>query len=240
MMKKLWILCFSCLIPMSIFGQKDLEPSLISSLLNYEQSLRNYSDNDKEEKKALQIFTSDFEKAITTGEIEKYDNFKQNIDTLNYKLTSYISENKDIKLYNLSNTSMYHWNYLVKNNRIILKENDYHQYFTEVHNLSPTEFLIIKQMDELVFSCNYASVYQLKSGRYILKSAFNKKKKLSICNFAQIETPTDHKDIPTKRLQFDASKKKIFFDDPNNKKTSAVYKNGNFNIEDYDERKLYD
>ncbi|WP_144038368.1 hypothetical protein [Soonwooa buanensis] len=106
------ILFFLCVIPISIFGQKDLESSLISSLLNYEHSKKNYSNNDKEEKKALQIFTSILEKAITTGEIKKYDNFKQNVDTLNYKLTSYISENKDIKLYQLSNKSMYHWNYL--------------------------------------------------------------------------------------------------------------------------------
>lgn len=239
-MKKLWILFFSCVIPILIFGQKDLESNLISSLLNYEQNIKNYNGKDEEEKKAFQHFTSILEKAITTGDIEKYNNFKQNIDTLNYKITTYLSENKDIKLYSISNKSMFHWNYLVKNNRIILKENDYHQYFTEVHNLSPTEFLIIKQMDELVFSCNYASVYQLKSGKYILKSAFNKRKKLSICNFTHIETPSNHEEIPTRKLQFDASKKKIFFDDPNNKKTSAVYKNGNFNIDDYDERKLYD
>ncbi|WP_300673331.1 hypothetical protein [Soonwooa sp.] len=240
MMKKLWILFFLYIIPISVFGQKNLESSLISSLLNYEKNKQNLDNSEQELTKARKLFTSDFEKAITSGAIENYNNFKQNVDTLNYEFATYISENKDIKLYRLSDSSMYNWSYLVKNNKIILKENEYHQYFTEVHNLSPAEFLIIKQMDEFVFSCNYASVYQLTSGKYILKSAFNKKKKLSICNFTHVETPTDHEEIPTRKIQFDASKKKIFFDDPNNKKTSAVYKNGNFNIADYDERTLFD
>lgn len=239
-MKKLWTLFLIFTIPFFCFSQKKKESELISSLLDYENAKKNYSDNDKDKKKALKLFTSNLEKAIASGTIENDTYFKQNIDTLNYELTSYYSENKSIKLYHLSDTSMYHWSYLVKNNKIILKENKYHQYFTEVHNLSPTEFLIIKQMDEFVFSCNYASVYQLTTGNYKLKTAFNKRNKLSICNFTHIETQTDHEEIPTRRLQFDASKKKIFFDDSNNKKNSAVYKNGNFNIADYDERKLFD
>jgi len=222
-------------------AESDLETRLINSLLQYQQGLVNGPTSDDE--RNLKNFTLLLEEAVSKTKLDHFDKFSTTIDTLNFTWSKYESEQHDFVLYRLSSPMMYHWSYIIKDQKIILKNNDYHQYFTEVHNLNEREFLLISQMDELVFSCNYAHVYHYRRNAYVKKTAFGDRKTLTVCNYTQIEMGTNHYSIPIKKIVFDVDTKSIsygtFISSTTGDKIIAKskYTNGKFDIPDDDERR---
>jgi hypothetical protein len=230
-------------LPLLLVAEPDLETRLISSLLQYQQGQANGPASDDE--RNLEKFTLLLEEAISKTELEHFHKFNATIDTLHFTWSKYESEQHDFVLYRLSSPMMYHWNYIIKDHKIILKNNDYHQYFTEVHNLNKREFLLISQMDELVFSCNYAHVYQYRCHAYVKKMAFGDRETLTVCNYTQIETGTDHYSIPVKKIAFDADTKTIYYAAFTSSTTDdkviakSKYTNGKFDIPDGDEMEAF-
>ena len=239
MKKKLFILSI-LFLPLFLFGQEALESNLINGLLAYDQAAKN--SGTEEDNPDLRNFTHVLQETMLKTDLENLDKFKQTIDTLNFVLEKYKSEKGDFILYHLSSPTMYHWNYIINDHQIVLEDNRYHQYFTEIHNLNQQEFLLISQMDELVFSCNYATVFRKKKNIYVKKTAFGKKAVLTVCNFTHVEDGKGHYSLPLKRITFDYANKTISYglctdlETGEKKVGKSAYLNGKFNIKDCDER----
>lgn len=219
------------------------------------------SEYHDENEKHLNAFTQNLELALQqTDDFSEFKEFQKTIDSLNMTLNHYQSEKNNLILHHLSD-GFYHFNYITKNRKIILKDNKNHEYFTEIHSLNDDEFLLIEQMDEGVFSCNYASVFWEKDNEYQRKKAFKNRDKLKICNFTHLQEsiplpPKDnqslpemkafHYTLPVRKITFDAENKTINYGKCYNygtEKTTngkAKYRNGKFKIEDCDERLFFD
>lgn len=178
---------------------------------------------------------------LLNDNILTFKTFKKVADSLNVGYTTKKSENNDFIVFTMSD-NMFHWNFILHNNVIIIRNHKWHQYFTEIHNLSTNEFLLIEQQDDLTFSCNYAFVYQKRKNAYTLKKAFGNKEKLTVCNFTNIENNKTHLSLPVKKILFAYKSKTIMYgtciNAENGEKTlgEASYKKGKFKIKDCDER----
>ena len=238
-------------VPLS--AQESYNKKFLKTLSEYEEKATPSAGNDS----VLHLnFEKEFEKLITGSKIPQFPigELQRKCDTSAFCLKIQKSEDKNFILYTYS-SQLYHFNYITraikKNNKIkgykiILKNNKEHEYFTRIHTLNPNEFLLIEQRDDLVFSCNYAYVYQLNNGQYIKKKAFENRLKLTVCNFTEIENPPnsspEHQSLPAREITFDYKNKVISYGkciDPATGKTTtgkAVYKNGKFAIKDCDDR----
>lgn len=224
---------------MNTFGQNNREINLINAFVEY-KNVNEFEDSLKFNQNLLQLNIA-IENALKDENILNFEKFKKITDSLNVNYTIKKSENNDFLLFTMSD-NMFHWNYIVQNNVIVLKNHKWHEYFTEIHNLNENEFLLIKQKDDLVFSCNYASVFKKSNNSYKMKKVFRNKSKLTVCNFTNIEDGNGHFSRPVKKISFDYKNKTISYGScrnaENEKRTlsKANYKNGKFKIEDCDER----
>ncbi|AWK03531.1 hypothetical protein HYN56_04555 [Flavobacterium crocinum] len=239
-------------VPLS--AQESYSRKFFKTLSEYEEKATTSAGNDS----ILHLdFEKEFEALITNSKMAQFPTkeLQRKCNTSAFCLKIQKSEDKNFILYTYA-SPFYHFNYITKtikgNNKIkgykiILKNNKWHEYFTQIHTLNNNEFLLIEQRDDLVFSCNYAYVYQSNGGQYKQKKAFENRLKLTVCNFTEIENPPnsdpEHQSLPVRTITFDYKNKTLFYGkchDTNTGKTTtgkATYKNGKFAIKNCNDRK---
>lgn len=248
------------LIWCNAYSQNQEETAFFNALYKYENAdglldIENVEERVKFEKTLTDSLERKFEKLIVNDRITNYtiEKLKQREDTVYSHLTRYESENKKFIMYSFP-INLYHLNYVLQKTKnkykIILKDNKSNNFFTEIHTLNDKEFLLIEQMDELVFSCNYAYVFHKMGNIYKKKKAFGNRNQLTLCNFTEIDNSTpekpDHYSVTARKITFDYKNKIISYGSCTNSNTGkttigkASYKNGKFNINDCDERKDFD
>lgn len=259
-MKKTLLIILFALSFSQLFAQKTVETELVNLLDKYTTNL-----TSKEDSLFWKGFEIKFEQLIKDKNITNFD-FKQlkaKCDTSYCRITVSKSEDGNFMLFRFA-PQFYNLNYItkaikfngqIKSYQIVLKDNKWHEYFTEIHNLNDNEFLLIEQRDDLVFSCNYASVFEKKGNTFTKKKAFENKIQLTVCNFTEIEEPVmpndqtnsrGHYSLPARKITFDYKNKTISYGSCTNPMTGktvigkAKYISGNFKIKDCDERKMYD
>ncbi|WP_289663821.1 hypothetical protein [Flavobacterium panacagri] len=242
-------------VPLS--AQESYDKKFLKIVNEYEEKATTSTENDS----ILRLnFEKEFETLITNSKLPQFSakELQQKCDTSAFCLKIQKSEDKNFILYTYT-SQFYHFNYItkaikennkIKSYKIVLKDNKWHEYFTQIHTLNNNEFLLIEQRDDLVFSCNYAYVYQLSGIKYKKKKAFENRFDLTICNFTEIEdlpnTNPGHLSLPVREIAFDYKNKIISYGrcfDPDTGKTTtgkAKYKNGKFAIKDCDERKFFE
>jgi len=241
------ILCF--LFTLQFSGQI-MDSELAKATIQYRVSEESSTENEKH----LETFTRKLELALQqTDDFSEFKEFRKTIDSLNINLTHYKSEKNDLTLHHLSD-GFYHFNYITKNRKIILKDNRNHQYFTEIHSLNDEEFLLIKRMDEMSFSCFEAFIYHKNSQDNQFN--FSNNKVLSICSWTNVDdSRTGEKDAETGlytveggmryleplEIKFNPKNKIIsytFYRLKDGKKVTrkAKYRGGDFKIKNYDAR----
>jgi len=139
------------------------------------------------------------------------------------------------------------WNYVLRNNAILLSEEDVFHKFHELFELKPNELLLITEMDEMSYSCYEAFI--IKQGENTTKNTV-----LTVCSFTKVseigvmpsDSSTDEPIMVGKvhhpdpiQIQFDQEKKTISycfirFEDEKTMCRKANYRNGTFKIESYD------
>lgn len=231
------------------FSGQTTDSELTKTAIQYRIS--EYNDENNQHLKA---FTQNLELALQqTDDFSEFKEFRKTIDSLNMTLNHYQSEKNDLILHRLSD-GFYHFNYITKNRKIILKDNKNHEYFTEIHSLNDDEFLLIKRMDEMSFSCYEAFVYRKNSQNNPLP--FSNNKVLSICSWTNVDdSRPGEKDTETGlytieggmkyyeplEIKFNPKNKNIsytFYRLKDGKKVTrnGKYRNGNFKIKSYDAR----
>lgn len=242
-MRNALIFVFILIFQIKAFGQTDQENKLINALLEY-KTASEYKDSLKFKENTIKLNTA-IENSLKNESILAYEKFKQITDSLNVKFVVQKSENNKLLLFTMSD-NFFHWNYIVSNAKIILKDNKWNEYYTEIHNLDMNEFLLIEQRDDLVFSCNYASVFEEKGKSFKHKKVFGNKTKLTLCGFTKTQNLNEHFSLLTKKISFDYKNKIISYgscvDAITGKETigKAKYSNGKFKIKDCDERNNYE
>lgn len=256
---KNWLFVLLILFTHQISAQKTQDDELKDALLNF-KIIQNSFDMD--DNIAYEKFIEKLEYALSESkDLSEFTKFNDALDSLDMVMNRFSSEDKSLLVYHLSD-GFDHWNYILKNREIILKENKSHEYFTEIHLLNDKEFLLIEQRDDLVFSCSYAYVFEENSNGYLRKKAFEKREKLSICNFTNLEesiaitsasdnetlpiSESYHYSVPARKITFNAATQMLDYGICYNYFTQkthtgkAKYKNGKFKIKDCDERLFYD
>ncbi|WP_296142950.1 hypothetical protein [uncultured Flavobacterium sp.] len=244
------------------YSQNQEEKDFFNALYKYENTdglldIENVEERIEFEKTLTDSLERKFEKLIVNDRITNYtiEKLHQRKDTIYSHLTRYESEKKEFILYSFP-IHLYHLNYVLQktNNKnkykILLKDNKSNTFFTEIHTLNDKEFLLIEQMNEMVYSCNYAYVFQKIKNIYKKKKAFKNKTQLTICNFTEIDNSTsekpDHYSLSARKISFDYKNKIISYGSCRNSSTGKTtigktsYKGGKFNISDCDERKDFD
>lgn len=245
-MKKTVLFIFLIITSNKIFAQQNASANFYKALETYHAQ----PYEEIEESTAWKEVVNQFENMLllnaemTVDASKKLENSFDNMYAINYTK----SADGLFEMVTLSNHQhFYHSNYVMdtsnKQRKIIIKEVKHHQYYTGIYTITDDLFLLMEQMDELVFSCNYASVYQNKKNNVKKINAFNGKTQLTICNFTNIETGTNAESLPVKKISFNEKTKIISYSSCTNFETGettqpkAVFKNNNFDIEDCDDRK---
>lgn len=243
-MKNLTILLFFIIFQINAFGQNNREANLVNAIIEY-KNVNEFEDSLKFNQNLSQLNFA-IEDVLENENLLNLKKFKKITDSLNINYTIKKSENNNLLLFTMSD-DMFHWNYIVDDNAVVLKNHKWHEYFTEIHNLSQNEFLLIVQKDDLVFSCNYAYVFQKSGTSFQKKKAFENRTLLTLCNFTEIQNSPpenpEHFSLPARKISFDYKNKVISYGSCINSMTGkttigkAKYINGNFKIKDCDERK---
>lgn len=244
-------------------AQQNFENNLINSLISYYK----YIDDSPLEKDSTtqKNFTINLEKALTDADITKFQQFNKVADSLRFEIYQYASEKGDLKIFYLRYNYASVWNYVLKGNKIIIKENndDAMYSFTEVHNLTANDFLVLKQRDDMSYSCNYATVYTATKTMAKKKKAFkNNSTQICLCSWTNVDESrivVDKADSAKNRVHteggmayyepnkfiYDYKTKTLSYsyNSPKNGKLitrKAKYTNGKFNIDSYDVRDFLD
>ncbi len=186
---------------------------------------------------------SDFSKKVNM----RYDyNFKV-VPVDNYLIYS---------LYAYPQTSLLYIAEIIKTNevidscRIIVKRNAACFQIDSLYPLNSNEFLLVEHMDEMVYSCYYATIYENKGGVFQIKEdGFTDRSMLTVCTFTNLQDYNPENEEwysyqhQPRAILYNTRTKVLSYseDNTNKKKTSSTkYKNGKFKIEDSDERTFYD
>lgn len=232
-----------------MMGQKTPEELLIESFLEL-----NSKETTKDEallNQAVQKFDKQLIYTLENEDITSFKNFERGLDSLYTDFA--FKESGDYELLTLRN-GFDHWNYILKDKKVILKELKTFDYFDKIYSLDNDDFLLIKRMDEMSFSCFEAFVYR----KNLLDNQFNfsNNKVLSICSWTNVDdSRPGEKDVKTGlytveggmkyleplEIKFNSKNKSIsytFYRLKDGKKVTrkAKYKNGNFKIKSYDAR----
>lgn len=212
---------------------------------------------------AKQNFSKYLKFTLENFDITTFYKFKEALDSLNSDFTIKKSETGSYELFTLRN-NFDHWNYILKDKVVINEAEKTFDYFYEIHSLPnesfADEYLLIKRMDEMSFTCYEAQIYSgnIRYG-YSNKTKSNiaGSKVLSVCSWTNIDQSYPGKPDPVTGIPiiiddgivhyeptsifFDSKKKTIsysFISQKNGKQIirKAKYKNGKFNIKDYDAR----
>lgn len=194
----------------------------------------------------MQKFDTQLIYTLEKDDIKSFKNFEKGLDSLYTDFT--FKESGDYELFTLRN-GFDRWNYILKDKKVILKELKTFDYYDQIHPLNNDEFLLIKRMDEMSFTCCEVYIYQSKA-------KLTARKELSVCSWTNVDNSrTGEKDPETGlytveggmeyleplEIRFDTKRKIIsysFLSQINGKKITrkAKYKNGTFKIKSYDVR----
>jgi len=250
-MKK--IIFFACMLfsSLQLMAQKTQEDLLIEAILEL-NSLEN-----SEDKIALNLAVQKFDtQLIYILENENINSFKKFENGLDSLYTDFsFKQSGDYELFSLRK-GLDRWNYILKNKKVILKDFKTFDYFYDIHSLNNKEFLLIKRMDEMSFTCYNAFVMKVENNSIIRQDAFKDKMDfLEVCSWTSLDSTYYEKDpiTGTKALkggltnykpleiQFDEKRKIIsyrFLSQINGKTITrkAKYRNGTFKIKCYNAR----
>jgi len=243
-MKK--VIFLTCLLfsSLQVLAQKNQEDLLIEAFL--ELNSVETSEDETELNRAIQKFDTQLIYTLENDEIRSFKNFEKGLDSLYTDFT--FKESGDYKLFTLRN-GFDRWNYILKDKKVVLKELKTFDYYDQIHPLDNDEFLLIKRMDEMSFSCYEVYIYQRKA-------KLTARKAVSVCSWTNVDNSrTGEKDPETGlytieggmeylkplEIQFDPKRKIIsysFLSQINGKAITrkAKYKNGTFKIKSYDGR----
>jgi hypothetical protein len=247
-MKK--VIFLTCLLFFSLktMAQKTSEDMLIQSFLELNAIETNLDETPLN--LAVQKFDKPLIHVLENDDINAFEDFKNGLDSLHSDFT--LKKSGNYELFTLRN-GFDRWNYILKDKKVILKELNTFDYFYDIHELSNDEFLLIKRMDEMSFSCYEAFVYSKNSQENVNNS---NTKFLSVCSWTNVDNSrTGEKDPETGlytveggmeslkplEIRFDTKRKIIsysFLSQINGKTITrkAKYKNGTFKIKSYDAR----
>ncbi|MBO0589988.1 hypothetical protein I2486_01085 [Cellulophaga sp. E16_2] len=263
-MQRLLIIFILTFLFFKAFGQKNK-----TKVLNVTKEQRDSPHcvttvkGDKTNDSILLHFMHEIEDIMQSKDIENNTSIalKNKSDSLSFQFNSYQSENKKVSLYHFAK-EFYHLNYITKKikgqeNKIILKDHKMHRYFTEVHTLNPKEFLLLERQDDMSFSCNYATVYEVKEDTIFKKNTFKQGEVLSVCSWTHIDESYpvhengsvimkgELKSYRPVKIVYNFKTKVIVYsfyksNDGTLIKRKSKYENGKFFIEDYDVRSFLD
>lgn len=157
-MKSGLILMFLFLISSQsqFFAQGNQEEKLIYTLRNLE-AISPYEDSSLYASR-LNQFVFEFTETLQNEDITTFYRFKQLTDSLGFHFQMNQSESSEYALYTFRHRNDY-WNYVLKNHEIIYKEEQVFHHFYEIHELKPNEFLLVKLMNQMSYSCYEAFVF---------------------------------------------------------------------------------
>lgn len=185
-MKKVVLLTCLLFFSLQVLAQKNQEDLLIESFL--ELNSVETSEDETELNRAIQKFDTQLIYTLENDEIRSFKNFKKGLDSLYTDFT--FKESGDYKLFTLRN-GFDRWNYILKNKKVVLKELKTFDYYHQVYPLDNDEFLLIKRMDEMSFSCCEVYIYRRKA-------KLTPRKALSVCSWTNVDNSrTGEKDPET-------------------------------------------
>lgn len=242
-MKKHLLLALFFVFTLQFSGQTTPEKLLIESFLEL-----NSKETTKDEallNQAVQKFDKQLIFTLENEDITTFKSFEKGLDSLYTDFD--FKESEDYELFTLRN-GFDRWNYILKDKKVILKELKTFDYFNQIYPLDNDEFLLIKRMDEMSFTCLEVYIYQRKA-------KLTARKALSVCSWTSIDATYNEKNLVTGEyelkgglehynpleIKFDPKRKIIsysFLSQINGKTITrkAKYKNGNFKIKSYDAR----
>jgi len=228
-------------------AQKTSEDMLIQSFLELNAIETNLDETPLN--LAVQKFDNQLIHVLENDDINAFKDFKNGLDSLHSDFT--LKKSGNYELFTLRN-GFDRWNYILKDKKLILKELNTFDYFYAIHELSNDEFLLIKRMDEMSFSCYEAFVYSKNSQENVNNS---NTKFLSVCSWTNLDETYYEKNPITGEedlkgglahynpleIRFDTKRKIIsysFLSQINGKMVTrkAKYRNGTFKIKSYDAR----
>jgi hypothetical protein len=233
------------------FGQENIEQNLINALENYKKNKQENLENTYWQKVNVCFRTLIQNKKSHDFE---FINLKKYCDSCSFSFTKFETENKKFIGYCLQRPDFQSGlNYVCVKTKlgfqIIYKDLvSAHQFFSGIENLSQNQFILFETRYDLVYGCNYATVFEYQQ-KLILKKAFGSRKKLTVCNFTSTEEPMKFdengkviaserpKNIPLIEIKYNRQKKTLYYGNP---AKESKYVNGKFTIKDFDERKLYE
>jgi len=243
-MKKVVFLPYLLFLSLQVLAQKTQEDLLIEAFL--ELNSVETSVDESELNRAIQKFDTQLIYTLEKDDIKSFKNFEKELDSLHTDFT--FKESGDYELFTLRN-GFARWNYILKNKKVVLKELKTFDYYDQIYPLDNDEFLLIKRMDEMSFTCCEVYIYQSKA-------KLTARKALSVCSWTNVDNSrTGEKDPETElytveggmeylkplEIRFDTKRKIIsysFLSQINGKTITrkAKYKNGTFKIKSYDAR----
>ncbi len=238
-MKNTIILLFFILVQGSLFGQSNREMNLIQCFLDYQNS-NEYEDSIQYKENGSKLVDA-LKNVLENDTIFNFQKFKSLADSLEVRFTLQQSEQGDFQIFTMGHQWFY-WNFVLHNRKVVLESHKWGEFFTEIHNLTKHEFLLIAEKDELVYGCNFGYVYRGKGEYFKKKKAFGGKDVLTTCNFTHIENIDSHETLPLRTISFDYAQKIISYGDCFHSMTgkttigTAKYIRGKFKIKDCDER----
>lgn len=250
-MKKIIVLTFLVFFSLQLTAQNNTENLLIEAFL--ELNSKEISENEAALNKAVQKFEQQLIYTLENEDIISFKNFVKGLDTLYSDVT--LKQSGNYELFTLTN-GFDRWNYVLKNKKVIMREPKTFNYFHEIYSLEKDQFLLIKRMDEMSFTCYTAYVMSIENDYVVRLDAFKDIMDfLEVCSWTSIDATYYEKNSITGEeelkgglahyepleIQFDEKRKIIsyrFLSQINGKTITrkAKYKNGTFKIKSYDAR----
>ncbi|MDR6969587.1 hypothetical protein J2X31_003620 [Flavobacterium arsenatis] len=251
-MKNNFIILLLFIVTTNAFGQKNQEEILIASFL--ELNSKETNDDEVALNQAVQKFDEQLIYTLENYDITSFKTFEKGLDSLYTDFSVKKAETGNFELFTLRN-GFDRWNYVLKDKKVVMKALKTFDYFYEIHTLSNDDFLLIKRMDDMSFSCFEAFVYRKNNQNEKSKITFSNHKILSVCSWINIDR-TYYETNPTTgnedlkgglahykplEIKFDDKRKTIsygFMSQTTRKKITrkAKYRNGSFKIKSYDAR----
>ncbi|MDR6969588.1 hypothetical protein J2X31_003621 [Flavobacterium arsenatis] len=252
-MKKHLFFAYFFVCTLQLSAQKNQEEILIASFL--ELNSKETNEDEVALNQAVQKFDEQLIYTLENYDITSFKTFEKGLDSLYTDFSVKKAETGNFELFTLRN-GFDRWNYVLKDKKVVMKALKTFDYFYEIHTLSNNEFLLIKRMDEMSFSCFEAFVYHQNLHNSKPKTNILGNKVLSVCSWTNVDESYPGKTDPETGLQtvegglkiyepleikFNPKKKNIYYTfyrlkDGKKITRKAKYRNGSFKIKSYDAR----
>lgn len=139
-----------------LFDEKTQENKLIYALNDF-VNVDQFSDSSGYDVR-LNKLVFEMTETLQHDDITTFYRFKKVADSLDFSYEMKPSETSEYALF-LFRYGNDKWNYVLKNREIVFKEEQVFQFFYEVHELNPNEFLLITLLNDMSYSCYEALVF---------------------------------------------------------------------------------